>query len=315
MKNMKKIVSMLATASILSILAFLNIVTGESDFGQTNKFSKKPILSSDWLELHLNDENLIVIDIRSSNEYKDGHIKGSINIPFEVPFSAWITMRDDLLLELPDKENLFKVISEFGINKSSHVVIVTAIDNPPFAAAGGLRVADTLIYTGIENVSILDGGYPKWIREGKEVTQKIPTIKPNEYKSNIKKDMIVDINYVYNIKDKSILLDARSWEVYSGQKTEPWTGEVRGHIPEAKSLPAPNIWHIDGTYKSKKELLDLAKQVIGENEDNKEIILYCGVGGYGSSWWYILTQVLEYKNVKLFDGSAQEWIKYYEMEI
>jgi len=42
---------------------------------------------------------------------------------------------------------------------------------------------------------------------------------------------------------------------------------------------------------------------------NKEIIVYCGVGGYASSWWFVLTQVLGYKNVRIFDSSAQEWVK------
>ncbi|UCE53572.1 MAG: hypothetical protein JSV31_30770 [Desulfobacterales bacterium] len=36
-------------------------------------------------------------------------------------------------------------------------------------------------------------------------------------------------------------------------------------------------------------------------------------GGYASSWWFVLTQVAGYNNVKLYDGSAQEWIRYYDM--
>jgi thiosulfate/3-mercaptopyruvate sulfurtransferase len=38
------------------------------------------------------------------------------------------------------------------------------------------------------------------------------------------------------------------------------------------------------------------------------------VGGYASSWWFVLTQVLRYKNVKFYDGSAhQEWVIDYDM--
>ena len=46
---------------------------------------------------------------------------------------------------------------------------------------------------------------------------------------------------------------------------------------------------------------------------NQDIIVYCGVGGYASSWWFVLTQVLGYQNVKLYDGAAQEWVRYYDM--
>jgi thiosulfate/3-mercaptopyruvate sulfurtransferase len=39
----------------------------------------------------------------------------------------------------------------------------------------------------------------------------------------------------------------------------------------------------------------------------REIVVYCGVGGYASAWWFVLTQLLGYENVKVYDGSALEW--------
>jgi thiosulfate/3-mercaptopyruvate sulfurtransferase len=71
----------------------------------------------------------------------------------------------------------------------------------------------------------------------------------------------------------------------------------------------------DGTYayRDKSTLGAMASGVIGKHRD-KEIIVYCGVGGYASSWWFVLTQVLGYDNVRIFDGSAQEWVmKKYDM--
>jgi thiosulfate/3-mercaptopyruvate sulfurtransferase len=61
----------------------------------------------------------------------------------------------------------------------------------------------------------------------------------------------------------------------------------------------------------------MASGVIGESAHprSQEIIVYCGVGGYASSWWFVLTQVLGYENVKIYDGSAQEWAKNYDMVI
>ena len=46
---------------------------------------------------------------------------------------------------------------------------------------------------------------------------------------------------------------------------------------------------------------------------DKEIIVYCGVGGYGSTVWYVMSRVLGYNNVKLYDGSAQGWVKQNDM--
>jgi thiosulfate/3-mercaptopyruvate sulfurtransferase len=42
---------------------------------------------------------------------------------------------------------------------------------------------------------------------------------------------------------------------------------------------------------------------------HREIIVYCGVGGYASTVWFVLSQVLGYRNVRFYDGSAQEWVR------
>ena len=52
----------------------------------------------------------------------------------------------------------------------------------------------------------------------------------------------------------------------------------------------------------------MATGVLGSNT-SKEVILYCGVGGYAATWWYLLTQLFGYRNVKVYDGSMEEWLK------
>ena len=273
-------------------------------------------VTTDWLEDNSDLNNLVILDIRSSAEYEVDHIPGAINEPFEVPFSAWITMRDDLLLELPDKADLFSAIGNLGITRRSLVVVVTqGAAEPPYPLANATRVADTLIYAGVRDVTILDGGYAQWVAEGKEVTQDVPAITPVTYRSSVNQRMFVSIDYVYRQINRprggAILIDARDAEVYEGLVIEPWADQP-GHIPTAKSLPTPLIWNEDGTYKSHDELAALARSVIGDNR-HKEIVVYCGVGGYASSWWYVLTQELGYTNVKIFDGASQEWVRYYDM--
>lgn len=66
------------------------------------------------------------------------------------------------------------------------------------------------------------------------------------------------------------------------------------------------IWKDEGTYRSPLELWWLAAKAIGPAAP-REIIVYCGVGGYASGWWFVLSQVLHYPNVKVHDGPAQEW--------
>jgi thiosulfate/3-mercaptopyruvate sulfurtransferase len=280
-----------------------------------------PIVSVDWLEKNLNNPKLVMIDVRNVEEYKAGHIPSSINEPFVTAFdptcrgpsSNWIIgSKDCLWLQLPETETLFKTIGNLGITKDSLVVIVTAPNpnEPPYyGLANATRVADTLIYAGVKNAAILDGGYPKWVAERKPTSKDVPKVTLTTYNNKVNKEMFVSMEYVRKHIGKAVIVDARDAEVYFGVAIEPFAQKA-GHIPTAMSLPTPWMWKLnpDGTYvyRDKETLRAMASSVIGKPKAN-EIIVYCGVGGYASSWWFVLTQVLGYDNVRIFDGSIQEW--------
>ena len=278
-----------------------------------------PIVFTDWLSTH--GAEVVILDIRSPADYAAGHIPGSINEPFVTAFdpacrgpsSNWIIgSKDCLWLQLPETGDLFKTIGNLGIKKDSLVVMVTAPNpnEPPyFGLANATRVADTLIYAGAKNVAILDGGYPKWAAEGRPVSKDPATATPATYEAKVKKEMFVSIEYVRKHVGKAVIVDARDAEVYFGVAIEPFAPR-EGHIPTARSLPTPWMWKLNphGTYlyRDKETLKAMASGVIGQHKAN-EIIVYCGVGGYASSWWFVLTQVLGYENVRIYDGSIQEW--------
>jgi thiosulfate/3-mercaptopyruvate sulfurtransferase len=291
-----------------------------------------PIVSTDWLKGNLSQEGLVIIDIRSPDDYAAGHIPNALNKPFVdpayggAPISEWIIISDDgLLLEVPDKESLFGTIGSLGIKRDSWVVIVTAPNpgEPPFyGLANATRVALTLIYAGVKNVAILDGGYLKWVVDFPDEIDMNPTIPlGEEYQGKVNKAMFVSVAYVKEHIRKSDIIDARDADVYFGVTIEPFADKA-GHIPSAKSLPAPWIWDRDENgnylYKGVETLSAMASGVLPEpwgykGHRNQEIIVYCGVGGYASSWWFVLTQVLGYQNVKFYDGASQEWVRYYDM--
>lgn len=263
-----------------------------------------PLVSTEWLNENLHDPSLVVIDIRSPSEYEAGHIFRSINIPF-APVSKWSVIRNDLLLELPNAEDLFKTIGDAGIDENSKVVIVGKTDNT-FALADAARVAFTLIYAGVKNVAILNGGINKWIQEKREITREIIETRAKKYVGKIQSHMVVSKEYVLSRIGRAIIIDARDPDVYFVVNIEPFA-PVRGHIPTAKNLPAPWIWEKDGTYRSEDELRSIVSNIIPSTKS--EVIIYCGVGGYATAWWYVLHEILGYENVKVYDGSWQEWIK------
>jgi len=275
-----------------------------------------PIVSTDWLAANSGLQDLVILDIRGGADYAAGHIPKAINVPFTDPFSSeWVVSDPNgLWLQLPDKTALFNTIGSRGIKRDSLVVIVTTTGEPPYPLANATRVADTLIYAGVKNVAILDGGYPKWVAEGKPKTTETPVVQPILYRAKVDEEMFVSREYVRKHIGRVLIIDARDADVYFGVTIEPFADKA-GHIPSARSLPTPWMWKLDGEsyiYKDTETLSAMASGVIGKHKAS-EIIVYCGVGGYASSWWFVLTQVLGYENVNIYDGSAQEWVRYYDM--
>jgi len=286
-------------------------------------YFRPPIVCTDLLEFNLNRGNLVVLDVRDKGAYDLGHIPGAINVPegmwyINPPFGP-----DLPWMEMPSEEYLFELIGNAGITRYSWVVVVGATSGPLtvpglpplalYSTAGITRVAITLLYAGVEDVSILDGGYDKWAMEGKPVSTDPVTPIPVTYMGRVDETMLVSAEYVESKIGKSIIVDARDEIVYDGTITEPWAPDP-GHISTARNLPTPTLWNVevDGdfaiyiTYKDFLTLWRMVSSVVGWNWF-KEIIVYCGVGGYASTVYFVLSEVLGYRNVRIYDGSTQEW--------
>ena len=142
--------------------------------------------------------------------------------------------------------------------------------------------------------------------------------RPNEYSKS--KYEINDVNskirvfrdYVLQSLQRNdvILLDARSPEEYQGKLINvpelPQEGSLRaGRIPGSKNIYFEENVQPDGTFKSISSLQHIysSKKITSD----KEIITYCRMGHRATLVWFVLSQLLHYKNVKLYDGSWTEW--------
>jgi thiosulfate/3-mercaptopyruvate sulfurtransferase len=259
-----------------------------------------PLVSTNWLAKSLDEPRLVIIDIRTSDRYLASHIPRAIN----VPFTSWSVTRKRLLMELPEAEVLFKAIGGAGIRSNSRVVVVNKVDIH-HDIADATRVACTLMYAGVNNVAVLDGGYNKWLKEKRAVSEEMIKPKPTAYHSEMNKALFVDKAYVEKRLGKVAIIDSRAPDEFFGVTQDLFTDRP-GHIPGASCLPAPWVWTEAGTYKSVREIRELAAGVVGRDK-SREIIIYCGVGGYSSTWCFLLRELLGYTNVKIYDGAAQEW--------
>jgi thiosulfate/3-mercaptopyruvate sulfurtransferase len=259
-----------------------------------------PLVSTHWLAKNLEDPKLVILDIRTAESYKEGHIPGAVNVPFR----SWAVTRKGLLLELPEDKALFKIIGDAGIKGDFRVVVVNKVDIH-HDIADATRVACTLMYAGVNNVAVLDGGDNKWRKEKKPLSAKIVKPKPLTYQSELNKALFVDKEYLEKKLGKSVVIDTRAPDEFFGLTQDLFTDRP-GHIPGASCLPAPWVWTESGTYRSTREIREVATGVVGRDK-SREIIIYCGVGGYSSTWCFLLRELLGYSDVKIYDGAAQEW--------
>ncbi len=260
-----------------------------------------PIVSTDDLEKNLTNPKVVVLDVRKVEEYKAGHIPGAVN----VFYGSWAIKKGNLLNELPPIDDLADVIGSAGIGKDSLVVIVGKTDKVP-DQFDMTRVAWTLKYLGVPNVSILNGGQNQWTKENKSLSQDMVKPKAKSFKSSITAKLYVDKAYVLDKLGKATIIDNRAPAFYEGKEKLAFVPKL-GRIKGAVNLPVGQLYTPEGLYKDKAALAALAQKAAG-NDLAKEIIVYCDTGKTCTSWALIMTDMLGYKDVKVYDGSSMEWL-------
>ncbi len=259
-----------------------------------------PVVSTDWLEKNLTAPKLVIVDIRKVEDYRAGHIPGAISIFY----GSWAVKRNELLNELPHKDDLTDLLIDNGIQSDSLVVVVGKTDTPP-ERADRQRVALTLLYAGIPNVAMLDGGQEKWAAEKKALSTEAVNPKESSYEEKFNPKIFADKKEVLSKLGEAVIGDVRESAFYKGEKKMDFVAKA-GRIKGAVNLPTDQVYTASGTFQPKEDLLKMAEPVVGSDK-TKEIILYCDTGKVCSTWWFLLQELLGYQNVRVYDGSMQEW--------
>jgi thiosulfate/3-mercaptopyruvate sulfurtransferase len=260
-----------------------------------------PIVSTDWLQKNLKNVKVVIVDVRKVEDYKAGHIPGAVN----VFYGSWAIKKGDLLNELPPIDDLADVVGSAGIDKDSLVVVIGKTDKAP-DQFDMTRVAWTLKYLGVQNVAILNGGQNQWAKENKPLSQDMVKAKAKPFKALAGKNLFVDKAFVVDKIGKTTIVDTRGPAFYEGKEKLAFVPKL-GRIKGAVNLPVGQLYTPEGLYKDKAALAALAEKAVGRDL-NKELILYCDTGKTATSWAFIMTEMLGYKDVKVYDGSSMEWL-------
>jgi thiosulfate/3-mercaptopyruvate sulfurtransferase len=209
--------------------------------------------------------------------------------------------------QLPMKDELEDKVCSIGADINSYVVIIGKTDTD-VDRVNTTRVVWTLKYTGIRNLSILDGGFNKWIGEGRPVTEKATKRAKSDFRCGWNERVLAtkkDVACSCAGTTVAQIIDTRPKAQFEGKVACP-TVKRQGHIPGAVNLPYSLVFAKDGMFESKGALQNLASRHVGNNKD-REMIVVCSNGQFASAWWFALSEMLGYKDVRIYDGSMEEW--------
>lgn len=250
------------------------------------------LIETDWLSRHLNDVDIRIVDMRSREEYYKVHTKNAVHLNFKD-----ITGDETERRKLPP-ENTSDILGDLGIDKNT-LVIAYDDDSSHYAA----RLFWILEYMGHKEVAILNGGYKKWLKENRELTDLVPDIRRKIFEPRPDPEKIATAEYIMkNLSDPEVvLLDVRTREEYTGDKIRAKRG---GHIPGAVNIEWKKSMNDDQTFKSPEVLHEMFSEK-GVTK-NKEIITYCQLAVRASHTYFTL-RMLGYPRVRVYNGSWGEW--------
>lgn len=295
-----KLVSLLIILTLTTLLIIVLITPGV-----TQKLVFK-LVSTEWLEQNLPKENVGIIDARADiKDYWQAHIPGAVYFNPE----AMRLADGGVPVKLMPPEALTILLGKMGIDKNTMVVAYG--EQGDFKAPYLIWALD---YLGHGSMVILDGGFTKWQKEGRSVTQDYPKIIPTKYPlpPKLNEDVRASLEEVKNIVKQggAILLDVRPVEMYTGEKGF-W--KRKGHIKGAINHFWGDDLNTDGTWKNKEELKQMYEK-LGATPD-KLIIVSCGQGQMSAHGYFTLKYILDYPNVKNYDGGFNEWSNIDELPI
>ncbi len=272
------------------------------------------LAETDWLADHLDDPDIRIFDVTTvlvpdpELEYRvegdrDGWSRGHI------PGACYINCQDDLSITphefrftlLPPDEFATRV-GALGIGDDTRVVLYSRTQ--PFWAT---RAWWSLYAMGFDRAMVLNGGYNKWVAEGRAVSTDPCTVEAAAFTARPREDAIFD-------KDKVLaVLDDPDVAVVNALSAEQFTGEGGmtfgrpGRIANSTNVPYAQVCDMETGVFADADTLRGLFEGAGATPDRK-VVNYCG-GGISATLGFFAQKAMGYEDVALYDASMQEWGK------
>ena len=269
--------------------------------------TKTWLTETDELARELDAPDLVIIDAswhmpaenrNAYEEYLAEHIPGAIF--FDIDEIA--DTKSGLPHMLPPPEKFSSRMRSMGIGDGSRIVVYDSAGL--FSAA---RVWWTFRVMGVDDVSVLNGGLPKWKREGRPLESGPPRSRTaRHFTARRNLDLVRDVSDIKALlKDRSAeIVDARAADRFAGKAPEPRPGLRSGHIPGSHNLPYAKLLNKDGTFKTGPEIERLFEEA--GVDLTKPVVASCGSGITASVLALGLAEI-GHRRAAVYDGSWSEW--------
>ncbi len=254
-------------------------------------FADSGLISVEDLASIMKDRNTIIAFCGTSTEYRKARIPGAVNISL---IELYCKPASNGYIKSPHE--LAGYFGSKGISETKRIVLY---DEGSGKYSG--RVYWILKYLGAKDVKILDGQMKAWRAGRKPVARAPVSVKATTFTPSVNKALLATTSRVKAAP--GVIVDVRSPEEFMGTDKS----ELRkGHIPGAVNLEFKKV--MDGKTAKIKSCNEL-KRIFFEKGiiPDKEIILYCRTSVRAGIVFFTLTDILGYKNVKVYDKAFFGW--------
>jgi len=265
------------------------------------------LVTTEWLNQHLNDPDLVLLDctvctiphddggfhnVSARPDYDVGHIPNAGFADLKCDLSD---NKSPVEFALPTPEQFCSAMGSLGVGDDSRVVLYDTN-----YTAWAARVWWMLRWVGFDRAAILDGGLGAWAAEGRPLSIESVTRPAKQLTPKPRPELIADHDEVLaSIDDDTVtLIDTLPEEFYRGEVT---IYQRPGHIPGAVNINGLKLLDKTGRFRSEDELVAMHKI-----DRNTRFIAYCGGGIVASANAFIMTR-LGFSNVAVYTDSLQVW--------
>ena len=270
--------------------------------------SQTPILvSTDGLASLLGESGVVVLDASfhlpdaqrdARAEFATAHIPGATFFDIDDVSDKSV----DLPHMLPDERTMSEKCGALGIGDATQVVVYDSLGL--FSAA---RVWWMLRAFGHERVSVLDGGLPKWLKEGRAMTAEVTAPIRQMFSAKLDTHAVRAMTAVRDNLDSKTeqLVDARGAGRFFGTVPEPRPGMRSGHIPGALNVPYTEL--VEAGSGVVKTAPSIEQVFVGAGVDlERPVVASCG-SGVTACVLALGLALIGRQDAAIYDGSWSEW--------